>query len=81
MNSKRVEGKVVVVTGGAGVIGKAFIESIARSGGVAIAADIDINAAIQFAQQCKADQLGIVDAEALDITNQESISEINRECH
>ncbi len=76
MNSKRVQGKVVVVTGGAGVIGKAFIESIARSGGVAIAADIDINAATQFAEQCKAGQLGIVDAAALDITNQESIQKL-----
>jgi NAD(P)-dependent dehydrogenase (short-subunit alcohol dehydrogenase family) len=76
MNCKRLDGKIVVVTGGAGVIGKAFIESIAINGGVAIAADIDVDAATLFAEQCKAGQLGIVDAEILDITNQESIQKL-----
>lgn len=76
MNSKRLDGKIVVVTGGAGVIGKAFIESIAINGGVAIAADIDVDAATLFAKQCKAGQLGTVDAEILDITNQESIQKL-----
>lgn len=79
MDSKRIEGKVVVVTGGAGVIGKAFIKSVARNGGVAIAADIDLNGVNRFVAECKDEQLGLVDAETLDITNQESIQKlINR---
>jgi NAD(P)-dependent dehydrogenase (short-subunit alcohol dehydrogenase family) len=76
MDSKRIEGKVVIVTGGAGVIGKAFIQSIAENGGVAIAADIDLDGATHFAAECKDEQLGLVDAESLDITNHESIHKL-----
>lgn len=37
--------KVVVVTGGAGLIGRGFIEAIIRHGGIGIIADIDLAAA------------------------------------
>lgn len=37
--------KVVVVTGGAGLIGRGFIESIVRHGGIGVIADINLSAA------------------------------------
>ena len=37
--------KVVVVTGGAGALGRGFVGAIARQGGTAIAADGNIEAA------------------------------------
>ena len=36
-----LSGKVVVVTGGAGLLGKTFCRAIAASGGIAVVADID----------------------------------------
>ena len=36
-----MKGKVVVVTGGAGLIGREFVKSIVAQGGIAIIADID----------------------------------------
>ena len=36
---------VVVVTGGAGLLGRVFVRDIVQNGGIAIVADIDIDAA------------------------------------
>ena len=36
-----LEGKVVVITGGAGLIGKEFGRAVVNQGGIAIIADID----------------------------------------
>ncbi len=40
-----LQDKVVVVTGGAGLIGKGFIESIVQHGGIGVIADINLEAA------------------------------------
>ena len=40
-SSSDLEGKVVVITGGAGLIGKGFVKSVLENGGIAIVADID----------------------------------------
>lgn len=40
-----LQDKVVVVTGGAGLIGKGFIESIVQHGGIGVVADINLEAA------------------------------------
>ena len=36
-----LEGKVVVITGGAGLIGKEFAKAVISQGGIAVIADID----------------------------------------
>ena len=40
MNQKILENKVVIITGGGGLIGKAFVSSVAEQGGVAVVADV-----------------------------------------
>ena len=40
-----LKNKIIVVTGGAGRLGQTFVNAIAQNGGIAIAADIDFNAA------------------------------------
>lgn len=76
MNKLRLDGKVVVVTGGAGVIGQVFVEGIVKNGGYAIVADIDFNAALRVAEQFKFENSGCVEGFELDITNKESISKL-----
>lgn len=66
--------KVVVVTGGAGALGRVFVAAIARKGGTAIAADVNIEAARRVAGEWQV-QLGggsVVAAE-LDITRKDSV--------
>ncbi|MGV7224661.1 MAG: oxidoreductase [Nitrospinales bacterium] len=40
MDQKILENKVVIITGGGGLIGKAFVRSVAEHGGVAVVADV-----------------------------------------
>ena len=41
----KLKDKVIVVTGGAGLLGKAFCEAISKEGGIAVVADINLNKA------------------------------------
>lgn len=65
--------KVVVVTGGAGVIGSCFARGIAEKGGMVVAADIDFDAAKNLATEIGKDCPGQIEAASLDITSKDSI--------
>ena len=69
-----LKGKVVVVTGGAGLIGQEFIKTIVQNNGIAIIADIDLLNANEVKKdiegQCKTGNVDIVE---LDINSKESI--------
>ena len=67
--------KVVVITGGAGLIGKAFVRTIIENNGIAIIADINE----ELAQSVKEDlskelSSSKIDCIKLDITSKESLS-------
>lgn len=66
--------KVIVVTGGAGVIGQAFISGIARKGGIAVVADVNASAAARVAEELRETGPGSVEAAELDITSKQSIT-------
>ncbi len=66
--------KVIVVTGGAGVIGRSFVRGIVRNGGTAIAADIDVKSAAHLANELGSSEIGRVEAAELDITSSKSIN-------
>jgi len=69
-----LKNKVIVITGGAGVIGRCFGQGIADMGGIAVAADIDFEAAESFAQEDVGnDSSGLIEAAQLDITSKSSI--------
>jgi NAD(P)-dependent dehydrogenase (short-subunit alcohol dehydrogenase family) len=68
-----LNGKVVVVTGGAGVIGRCFARGIAEKGGIAVAADIDFAAAQCLASELGQDFPGHIEAAKLDITSKDSV--------
>jgi NAD(P)-dependent dehydrogenase (short-subunit alcohol dehydrogenase family) len=67
--------KVVVVTGGAGLLGRCFCTSIAKQGGTVIVTDIDLMSAEEVAEKIKADG-GNAYAAVLDITNGTSLDNL-----
>lgn len=73
MKSSLLTDKLVVVTGGAGVIGRCFVRGIAHRGAIAVAADIDLDAAKRVADEACQDGRGQVEAVHLDITSKDSI--------
>jgi len=75
-----LEGQVVVVTGGAGLLGRRFCADIATQGGVAIVSDIDLDAAEAVARDVQT-RGGRAEAMAMDITDVESIDRLIHELH
>jgi NAD(P)-dependent dehydrogenase (short-subunit alcohol dehydrogenase family) len=67
-------GKKVVVTGGAGLLGRGFCHSIATHGGVVVVADRDFVAASRIAEDLNSTKEECAAACALDITDAESVS-------
>lgn len=76
MKLSTFEGKVIVITGGAGVLGSSFVRRIAREGGTAIAADMDLGAAKQLADEIGDANPGQVQASHLDITSEDSVKRL-----
>ena len=69
-----LDGKVVVVTGGGGLIGAAFVQAIADQGGIAVVADVDAGAADKVVQSLNQVVSGSAYAESLDITDKNSVT-------
>lgn len=68
--------KVVVVTGGAGLLGRQFCMSIAANGGVAVIADRDAEAAGIVANDVLNEYPDCAVAELLDITDKNSVLQL-----
>lgn len=66
--------KVIVVTGGAGLLGRAFVRNIAKCGGFAVVADVDEGASIRVAEEVMADFPDRAEAAPLDITDKRSLN-------
>ncbi|GGF94508.1 MULTISPECIES: oxidoreductase [Cysteiniphilum] len=77
-----LDGKVVVVTGGAGLIGKAFIRSIVENKGIAVIADSNIVHAMNVSKELSLDlHSDRVLPMQIDITNKNSISSVIEKLH
>ena len=68
--------KIVVITGGSGYLGKFFAKEIARSGDIAIIADINIDKAIADAEEITKSYPASCFAYELDITKKSSIESL-----
>jgi NAD(P)-dependent dehydrogenase (short-subunit alcohol dehydrogenase family) len=67
--------KVVVITGGAGLIGKAFTKAVVKNGGIAIIADINSTLGMSVKEQLSQElQTNNIDFVELDITSKTSIN-------
>ncbi|HUX91570.1 MAG TPA: oxidoreductase [Gallionellaceae bacterium] len=65
--------KIIVITGGAGFIGRQFCAAVAEHGGTAVVADIDNDAATILAKEIAAKHQGRAEAALLDITSRDSV--------
>jgi NAD(P)-dependent dehydrogenase (short-subunit alcohol dehydrogenase family) len=65
--------KIVVVTGGAGLLGRRFCEAVAANGGTAVVADVKLETAQQVAREIGVRHEGRAHAAVLDITDKDSI--------
>jgi NAD(P)-dependent dehydrogenase (short-subunit alcohol dehydrogenase family) len=72
--------KVIVVTGGAGLLGRHFCNAIARQGGIAIVADVNLASAQAVAAEIKASNCQ-AEAALVDITNAASIESLIGSLH
>lgn len=79
--SKLLNNLVVVVTGGAGLLGQQFASVIAEHGGIAVIADHNFTAAEKVAEQIAQKYAGCAEAEALDITDKVSVSNLIEKLH
>ena len=71
-----LKGKVVVITGGAGLLGRTFCKAIVDSGGIAIIADRNLEAAEKLASELNGKSSTSSLAMPLDITDADSISKL-----
>lgn len=67
-----LSGKVIVVTGGAGLLGQRFCSALAKNGGVAVVADVDAAAAERIAEEITIAG-GRAEPALLDITDTASV--------
>ncbi len=72
-----LKNKVVVITGGAGLLGRAFVRTVAGHGGIAVIADLNAAAGNQFLQELKSENPEInADCYAVDITSKTSLESL-----
>jgi NAD(P)-dependent dehydrogenase (short-subunit alcohol dehydrogenase family) len=69
-------GNVVVITGGAGYLGRHFVRAVAEAGGVAVVADVKLADAQKVADDINCEMPGKAIAASLDITSEESIESL-----
>ena len=73
--------QVVVITGGAGLIGRQFSAVVAEQGGIAVVADRDVAAATRVAEEIAAEHAGRAEAQVLDITDKASVTKLIKSLH
>lgn len=71
-----IQSKVVVITGGAGLIGKEFVKAVVENGGIAIIADIDEVLSREVEENLKKElNTTNIDFVKLDITSKKTLTE------
>lgn len=68
--------KVVVITGGAGLLGKAFVRAVTKQGGIAVVADLDTEGAARLVEEVNTSRPGSADAVRLNVTDKASVKSL-----
>lgn len=70
-----LKNKVIVITGGAGLIGQTFVKTVVENNGIAILADIDASKSMEIKQNIvKGYGIDNIDCVELDITSKNSLN-------
>ncbi|MCG3770066.1 MAG: Sulfoquinovose 1-dehydrogenase [Nitrosomonadaceae bacterium] len=68
--------KVIVVTGGAGLLGRQLCSAVVEHGGIVVVADVDGAGAMHVAEHLASQYQGRAAAASLDITSNESVTKL-----
>ena len=71
-----LKNKIIVVTGGAGLLGQVFVRGIAQHGGIAVLADIKDYSKKPDQKSLDKDVSGSIEVASLDITNKDSVIDL-----
>lgn len=72
----RLDGKVAVVTGGGGILGRHFCVGLAQHGARVVCCDLDLGQATAFCKQAK-EEFGLeMEPRELDVANRESVQDL-----
>lgn len=74
LNSFKLDGQVIIVTGGAGLLGKQYTRAIAEAGGIPIAADINANKAVKAAETIGSETGMKTLGSYIDVTDKDSVN-------
>lgn len=73
LDSFKLNGKVIIITGGAGLLGEQYSHAIAEAGGIPIVADINTKAALKVASEIISKTGGQALGLHVDVTNKNSV--------
>ncbi len=73
--------QVVVVSGGAGLLGRNFVRCIAEQGGIAVVADLNLRAATELAEEVSKNHPRQAEPAYLDITDKRSVTDLIDKIH
>lgn len=70
----RLDGKVVIITGGAGMLGSEYSRAIAEAGGMPVVADINADNAVKVAEEVAAETDTKTKGAYVDVTDKKSVN-------
>lgn len=76
LDSFRLDGQVIIITGGAGLLGKQYVRAVAEAGGISIVADINADGAMKVAKAVGAKTGTKTQAEYVDVTDKNSVTDL-----
>lgn len=78
LNSFRLDGEVVIITGGVGLLGKEYSRAVAEAGGIPIVADINADEAMEVAKKVGAETGAKTLGWYVDVTDKDSVKALVR---
>lgn len=79
LDSFRLDGEVIIITGGAGMLGREYARAIAEAGGIPVIADINADSALKVAEEVAAETGAQTLGLYVDVTDKASVEVLVRQ--